>query len=447
MKTTIAAGRNEARCSLDSVGVFNLITDERFFETIEAHLPDHRERIYTPTQTLAMFVAQALCDDRSCQRAVDEHVARCAAHGMRVPSSSTAAYCAARQRLPLRLVNVLCAEVARVAMQTGNDASVESTSTLLVDGTGISMPDTTENQELFPQSSSQLEGCGFPQGKLVAMVCARTGVVVHSHVSAAKGKGTGETTALRSMIEGLTPGTLIVGDAIYEDYFTWALLERAGCSAIFELHGSRLLQNASRQQLTLERPRRPSWMTKQEYETIPRQIELRIVVSTHPTCSDKYLVTSLLEEKRHTDAQILAEFAKRWDIEVDFRSLKDTLAAGILGCRTPEMVLKELAVHVLGYNLVRLLMCEAADEAGLEPRQISFRHAQQCWNAWVKSGAPLHEEGWHLLLQRIGQKKVRNRKGRKEPRAVKRRPKRTTWLDLPRDLAREVCHAYERTSR
>jgi len=134
----------------------------------------------------------------------------------------------------------------------------------------------------------------------------------------------------------------------------------------------------------------------------------------------------------------LAEFAKRWDIEVDFRSLKDTLAAGILACRTPEMVLKELAVHVLGYNLVRLLMCEAADEAGLEPRQISFRHAQQCWNAWVKSGAPLHEEGWHLLLQRIGQKKVRNRKGRKEPRAVKRRPKRTTWLDLPRDLAREV---------
>ena len=164
------------------------------------------------------------------------------------------------------------------------------------------------------------------------MVCARTGVVVHSHVSAAKGKGTAETTAFRSMIEGLSPGTLIVGDAIYEDYFTWALLERAGCSAIFELHGRRLLQNVDRQQLTLERPRRPSWMTKQEYETIPRQIELRIVVCTHPTCSDKYLVISLVEEKCHTDAQILAEFAKRWDIEVDFRSLKDTLYAGILGC-------------------------------------------------------------------------------------------------------------------
>ena len=109
MKTITASLNDEERCrsSLDSVGVFNLITDESIFDTLESNLPAHLERLYTPAQTLAMFVSQVLSDDRSCQRAVDEHVARCAAHGMRVPSDSTGGYCAARQRLPLDLVNVL----------------------------------------------------------------------------------------------------------------------------------------------------------------------------------------------------------------------------------------------------------------------------------------------------------------------------------------------------
>jgi len=85
------------RVPLDSVGIFNLITDERFFDTLEANLPPHRERHYPPAQTLAMFVSQVLCDDRSCRRAVDDHIACCAAHRLPVPSSSTASYCEAWQ--------------------------------------------------------------------------------------------------------------------------------------------------------------------------------------------------------------------------------------------------------------------------------------------------------------------------------------------------------------
>ena len=85
---------------------------------------------------------------------------------------------------------------------------------------------------------------------------------------------------------------------------------------------------------------------------------------------------------------------RRWDVESDFKSIKDTLGAGVLGCCTPEMVTKELAVHLLGYNLIRLLMCEAAATADLEPRQMSLRHTQQLWCAWVRQGAPLDEGGW-----------------------------------------------------
>ena len=111
------------------------------------------------------------------------------------------------------------------------------------------------------------------------------------------------------------------------------------------------------------------------------------------------------------------------------------------------MIVKELLVHVLGYNLVRLLMCEAAVAATLEPRQISFRHAQQCWIAWVLAGAPLDEPSRQVLLARVAQHRVRNRPGRREPRAIKRRPKPRALLDLPRGAAQTVCELYERKGR
>ena len=146
-------------------------------------------------------------------------------------------------------------------------------------------------------------------------------------------------------------------------------------------------------------------------------------------------------------SRVRALYDRRWDVESDFKSIKDTLGAGVLGCCTPEMVTKELAVHLLGYNLIRLLMCEAAATADLEPRQMSFRHTQQLWCAWVRQGAPLDEGGWQVLLSRIARRRVRNRPGRREPRAIKRRPKPRSLLNLPRRLARTVCHRYERKGR
>lgn len=447
MQTTVPCrGGQRRRVHLDSIGIFNLITDDRFFETLEANLPAHRERRYPPAQTLAMFVSQALSDDRSCRRAVDDHVARCVAHGLSAPSSSTGAYCDARQRLPIELIEALRHEVARATAQV--DTSMESTMrTVLVDGTGFSMPDTPANQRVFPQSASQSEGCGFPQGRLVAMVCARTGSILQMRTKPAKGKGTGETSALREMIATLEPDTLLIGDAIYEDYFAWAMLARQNCMAIFEIHGSRALPTDLPRLLQLERPRRPSWMSPEEYATMPRSQRLRLVVAPRKNCRDKYLVTSMLDDERYPDALVLEQFARRWDIETDFRSFKCDLGSGVLSCRTPDMVRKELEVHALGYNLIRLLMCEAAVAADIEPRRISFRHAQQCWSAWVQHDAPLDPANWNLLLRRIAQHRVRGRPGRKEPRAVKRRPKRTVWLDLPRPLARTVCSAYEKTGR
>ena len=444
--TASAAAERHARGQLDDIGIFSLISDPCFADTFAEHVPSYRNRLYTPARTLAMFVSQVLSDDRSCQRVVNEHVARCAARDELVPSSSTGAYSDARQRLPTRLVRALGERVAHVARHRCG-ALDDTAPVLLIDGTGVSMPDTADNQAEFPQSASQAPGCGFPQARMTALVCATSGAVVDSVVGAARGKGSGESAALRAMTGDAAPGSVILGDAIYEHYPTWATLARAGCFGVFELNGSRALPHTIPKRITIERGKRPEWMTRQEHAALPTSIKLRVVRSRREGCADKILITSLLDTGTYPARQIRALYDRRWDVELDFRSFKDTLGAGVLGCCSPEMVRKELAVHLLGYNLIRLLMCEAAAAAELEPRQMSFRHAQQLWGAWVRQGAPLDERGWQLLLSRIAQRRVRNRPGRREPRAIKRRPKPRSLLNLPRRWARTVCHRYERKGR
>ena len=116
-KAKVAApAPQQLRARLDSNGVLDLVTDSCFADTLRAHLPTHRQRLYPPIETLAMLVSQTLSDDRSCQRVVDERIARSLACDTTTPSSSTAAYCAVRQHLPLPLVSESDQATAKAAV-------------------------------------------------------------------------------------------------------------------------------------------------------------------------------------------------------------------------------------------------------------------------------------------------------------------------------------------
>jgi hypothetical protein len=116
----------------------------------------------------------------------------------------------------------------------------------------------------------------------------------------------------------------------------------------------------------------------------------------------------------------------------------DTRQAEKLRCKTPEMAVKELWVYLLAYNMIRLLMAQAALLADQIPRQLSFKHAMQIWNAWQQRGGATYDavtiDG---LLAPIAQPRVGLRPGRIEPRALKRRPKQFPLLTKPRPIARE----------
>lgn len=109
-------------------------------------------------------------------------------------------------------------------------------------------------------------------------------------------------------------------------------------------------------------------------------------------------------------------------IEIDLRNLKTTTGMDVLSCQTPEMNEKQLWVHLLAYNVIRLLMAQAASYADVDPRSLSFKHTVQLWTEWVARGLSATTDNQRLFTL-IAQCKVGHRSGRIEPRMRKRRPK------------------------
>ncbi|MCP5329082.1 MAG: transposase [Sinobacteraceae bacterium] len=132
-------------------------------------------------------------------------------------------------------------------------------------------------------------------------------------------------------------------------------------------------------------------------------------------------------------------YAKRWHIELDLRCIKTTLGMEVLRCRSPQMIQKELWAYLLAYNLIRLLMAQAAAQHATAPRALSFTHTVQLWSEFT-SRAVLHETdaaaALSTLFRLIAQLPVGHRPCHSEPRARKRRPKSFCWLKIHRDVAR-----------
>jgi hypothetical protein len=171
-------------------------------------------------------------------------------------------------------------------------------------------------------------------------------------------------------------------------------------------------------------------MTPEQYAHFPDEITVREVKVAH-----QVLVTTLLDHRKVTKADLSALYARRWNVELDLRNLKTTTGMDVLSCQTPEMNEKQLWVHLLAYNVIRLLMAQAASNAGIDPRELSFKHTVQLWTEWVSRGLSAKKD-CELLFMLIAKCRVGNRPGRIEPRMRKRRPKPYPWLKVPRAHAR-----------
>ena len=436
------------RTQSDCLSSFNLLTSELLFDEVEKRLPEHRERLFPPTETLAMFVAQNMSADGSCQNAVNQACMHRLISGLPSCSPDTGGYCRARQRLPLELVSGLTRYLGeQIDQQLPRQWRWQGRRVRLVDGTTMTMPDTPANQQAFPQQSGQRAGLGFPICRMVAITCLSSGAVLNAAIGCLKGKGGDEQSLLRSMEDTLESGDILLGDAFYPTYFSLVRMLEKGIDILMEQQGARQRVTDFRRGeslgardhlIVLYKPKtKPQWLSEEAYHQAPERLIVREFKA-----GGKVMVTTLKCAKKHNEAALKALYKQRWNVELDIRDIKDAMGMNILSCKTPGMVEKEIWVYLLAYNLIRLLMMQGAIMADILPREISFKHSLQLWLIWSLQADTSDEKLLLAICELMVQQRVGNRPGRIEPRAVKRRPKPFPLLTMPRIQAREMVQKY-----
>ena len=151
-------------------------------------------------------------------------------------------------------------------------------------------------------------------------------------------------------------------------------------------------------------------------------------------------VTTLLDAKQFHKQELASLYKERWKIELDFLAIKTHMGMEMLRCKTPEMVQKEIAVHLLAYNIIRGNLAQAAIMHNKIPRQLSFRSTVQLVCQATKQLVVLTGKRLtHALLalfKAMASTAIGLQKRKNQPRAIKRRPKPFPLLTVPR---REAC--------
>ena len=112
------------------------------------------------------------------------------------------------------------------------------------------MPDTPENQAVYPQPPPQQPGIGFPLARIAVLLSLATGACHDLDIAPYQGKGTGEKTLFRRMYDTLKPGDVVLADALFDDYFIVCELCRRGIDIVaraqHERGGTRILRHQQR---------------------------------------------------------------------------------------------------------------------------------------------------------------------------------------------------------
>jgi Transposase DDE domain len=410
-----------------------------------------RNRIYTPWITLAMFLSQILSSDQSCGDALERFQKYRKDCGLPPVADDTASYCEARQRLPEEVVW----DLARRSGQSIHDKAdakwlFQGRPVKLLDGSTVVMPDTEANQAEYPQSRSQKPGLGLPIARILVIISLAVGTVLEAAMGPHHGKQSSELGLFRQISGQLQPGDIALADRFFCNYWVIADSLRRGVDVVFRLHQTRKADFRRGRRLgpddhivTWPRSQRPDWMSPDQYAELPkeltlREIRVRIKDKTKRT-RELVIVTTLLDATKYSSSSIGDLFRQRWHAELDLRSLKTTMRMEMLRTKTPEMVRKEVGMHLLAYNLIRGVMAEAARGRDVQPRELSFNGARQTMRAFEETH--LYEPkqiaaDLPLLLDLIIQKRVGDRPDRYEPRAIKRRPKPYRLLTMPRPEAK-----------
>lgn len=408
--------------------------------------------VYTPAITLWAMLSQVVDSSKSCSAAVLRVATLLVALGRNPCSEDTGAYCRARAKVPAFVIRRLALQVGRRLEDAAPATWLwQGRHVALADGATVTLPDTPENQKAFPQPATQKPGLGFPMIRLVILLSLATAAVTDLAYGPYQGKETGETALLRQLLGDMAAGTVLLADRYYCSYWMLALARARGLDVVFRLHQKRRYDFRKGRRLgdndhivVWHKPPRPDWMDEETYAALPATLqvrEVRYTVATPGRRTKKIVIaTTLLDAEEYTAEMLGDLYHERWHVELDIRAIKQALHMEHLSCKTPFMIETEIWAHMLGYNLVRKVAAQAAQERGVPPREVSFTAAKDAvnaaWSQWTLASPAERVRQGKALLGTIGKARVGNRPDRCEPRKVKRRPKPHGLLTEPRAEAK-----------
>jgi len=409
-----------------------------------------RERPYSIRRTFWCFLWQILNENTSCREVVRQLQAVLTLHGVPNLDPNNSAYCQARLRLPTPLLEQSLREAARAAQAQAPELCILQGRRLkAADGSTVLLPDTAPNQKKYPQQKGQKPGCGFPITRLSLVFSLSSGAILN----VAKGNYyQHELRLFHTLQSSLQPGDIVVYDRAGGHYVLAATLAQNQADLISRVlhrhidwrHGRRL-GKCDRLVVWKKGAQKPPYLTVEEWAALPPQITVRVIKikvdRPGARTQELILMTTLLDPLLYPAQHIAQAYLRRWRLELGLDDLKTTLGMESLRCLSPAMVEKELLMFLIAHNVLRWVMAQAAREHTVDLDRISFAGAMDAFRHFATAMAQANKSKkrpplWDSLLRTLAEDLVPERPGRREPRAVKRRPKAYPLLNKPR---RQFC--------
>lgn len=425
--------------------VREMLPDRAILEACRACHHAFRRRQYDPVVTVLHYLAQAL--QREASFAATWHdlwtpaAADVPAAAQAAPDPSALTH--ARSRLP---VGVLQNLAARAIRQTRDAADRwRGLRLLALDGTTVSMPRAPTLFKHYGAHRARTTTVRYPLARFCSLLAVGTSTIMDYRFGPFT---TTETAMATEMIRGIGPGDLVLADRYFAGSPMLARLLARGADFLMRKNARLLVDRLP----VVRRVGRDDFITdlpmnkpaRRQDPALPETVRVRLFRATWTTPAGEVLsewfVTSLLDAKRFKRRTLANLYHQRWRIETSYLEFKQTFHADVLRSKTVANVEKELAAHVLAYQLVRRLIVAAAAKHDRKPTQISllgaarlvvrFSHHMAAAPTWT---LPIYYE---RLLDAIAAHKINVRPGRLEPRALTREWKHYPHLRMTRSAWR-----------
>jgi len=345
---------------------------------------------------------------------------------------STGGYCQARQHLPKLLVSRSMDElIERLRSRLLESGPGLAQRTYLLDGSSLQLEHEPELIEAFPPASNQHGKSHWPVVRMVVLHDLETGLAERPYWGPLNGpKAVSEQALAEDAMQHVPAESVIVGDRNFGIFSTAYSAQQRGLKVVLRLTAVRAKSKSLRggpissvgDDPTCWRPSR--WDGKgQRVWPADACVEGRLIAWRVGRGKHKqwlYLFTTLTLPAQ----EVVELYGRRWNIETDLRSLKQTVRLQRISAHSADMMEKELLVAVMAYNLVRAIMFQAAQRARIDPRQLSFTYACNI----VLDGYPKILEAQGAKRQQQELERILDLVGRC------RLPKRTKRRSYPREV-------------